>query len=128
MKTLIASLALLFCVAAAQAETVTLGSEACSPTNFCSAVPNNKGRTIDYINISTAQGRLTLQVDGVIYDSGPYAVAGLSQTDVVVHDANGVAATVTVLFSVTTKPCYQSGRVRVCPRFVTLDGGALVLP
>lgn len=126
MKTLLALSALLFC-AAAHAETVTLGTEPCAPTNFCSNVPNDKGIPIDYISVST-HGRLTLQADGVMYDSGLYAVAGLNQTNAVVYAPDGSSALVTLVFTVTTKPCFRSGRVTVCPRFVTLDRGTLVLP
>ena len=126
MKTLLALLALFS--ATAHAETVTLGSESCTATNICFSVPNDKGVEIDYISVSTTYGRLTMQANGVMYDSGLYAVAGLNQTNAVLYAPDGSSALVTVQFSVTTGKCYQSGRVRVCPRYVTLLGGTLVLP
>jgi hypothetical protein len=122
VKTLLCLIALL-AIPVAHAETITLGSEACTSTNICYNVPNDSGATVDYISNATQYKRLVVSIDGNLYDSGLWTVTSLQ--DVPLYDPSGAVIYVTLNFSVKTKPCVRSGRVTVCPRFVELTGGTI---
>ena len=117
-------LAALLAATTAQAGTITLGSETCTPTNVCFQVPNDAGVTIDYISNATQYRRLLVSIDGELYDSGLWAVYG-PETNLVLYAANGTAITVALSWTIVQNPCVRLGRGASCPRTVTLNGGTI---
>ena len=123
MKTLVCVFALL-ASSVAGAETVKLGTEACTRTQICFHVPNNAGISIDYISDATQYGRLLISINGDIYDSGIYTYPHLSAFTI--YNAVGKPLSGSVSISIVTgTKCVQSGRVCVFPKTVTLKGGTL---
>lgn len=110
----------------AQAETITLSADACTSTHICWNVPNDANATIAYVDWASQYRRLLVSVNGITYDSGLYAVSGLSNVPLYAPDGSVLYATIN--FSEVRKPCVRSGRVTVCPVIVTLTGGMLVTP
>jgi hypothetical protein len=124
MKYVIA-IALLTLSAVVHAETITLGSEACTATNLCFNVPNNAGLSISISN-ATQYGRLIIYIGNEMYDSGLWAYPNLANATL--YDALGNPLQVSISFTVVQKPCVREGRATVCPRRVTLNGGTLTTP
>lgn len=111
----------------AHAETVTLGSEACTRTQICFQVPNSGGWEIDYISDATQYGRLVISLGGDIYDSGIYAYPSLAAFTIYDAVGNPLSGSLHITIVTGTK-CVQSGRVCVFPKTVVLNGGTLVRP
>src|SRR6266404_3952307 len=107
-------------VSSAHAETVvTLEPSSCTQTFICPNVPNDSGQSIDYIAYSSRYGRLSASINGVLWDSGLWAVLGQGPafTSVPLYDGTGVIyLTITFAGGQVTGPCVQSGRVCVFPR------------
>jgi hypothetical protein len=79
------------------ATTVNLKMTSCTATRICYSVVNdgiNADRTplqVDYISASATYGRVTASLNGVLWDSGMYAVypMPLNLTNVTLYDAAG---------------------------------------
>lgn len=115
---------------AAHAATVTLYTSPCSQASYCSEVINDAGSDITVV-YAKQYGRLSAMIDGVLWDSGIYALPR-NGSDVLVsvplYDGAGnvLYATITFTGGQVTGPCRQSGRVCVfphAPRY--LDNGTL---
>lgn len=110
----------------ASAETVTLGTETCTRTQVCYAVPNSGGLNIEYISDASQYGRLIIEINGDIYDSGLYAYPNLA--NFTIYDAAGKPLSGSISLSIVVgSKCIQEGHVCVYPKTVTLTGGSLTL-
>jgi hypothetical protein len=101
------------------------------PCNYlCFSVPNNAGVTLNYVDDAQAYGRVLVNMNGDVYDSGIYAIARYAPVrDLALYDASGKVMYATLNFvKVSTGPCERQGKVTVCPYAVTLTTGTLVLP
>jgi hypothetical protein len=101
------------------------------PCNYlCFSVPNNAGVTLNYVDDAQAYGRVLVNMNGDVYDSGIYAIARYAPvSDLALYDASGKVMYATLNFvKVSTGPCERQGKVTVCPYAVTLTTGTLVLP
>jgi hypothetical protein len=97
---------------------------------LCFNVPNDAGVTLNYVDDAQAYGRVLVNLNGDVYDSGIYAIARYAPVnDLPLYDAAGKVMYATLNFvKVSTGPCTRQGRVTVCPYAVTLTKGTLVLP
>jgi hypothetical protein len=101
------------------------------PCNYlCFNVPNDAGVTLNYVDDAQAYGRVLVNLNGDVYDSGIYAIARYAAVnDLALYNAAGKVMYATLNFvKVSTGPCHQQGRVSVCPYTVTLTKGTLLLP
>jgi len=77
--------------------TVELKATSCTASRICYSVPNNGFNSdgtpvvIDYISASATYGRVTASINGVLWDSGLYAVYPmlLDLKNVDLHDSTG---------------------------------------
>jgi hypothetical protein len=97
---------------------------------LCFNVPNDAGMTINYVDDAQQYGRVLVNMNGDVYDSGLYAIPRYAPVnDLALYDATGKVMYATLKFlKVSTGPCQQQGKVSVCPYTVTLTTGTLVLP
>jgi hypothetical protein len=126
----------IFFAGAASAETITRATESCTGTNICFQVPNDAGVAVDFISNAVQYRRLVISIDGDIFDSGLGALAPAPNTPpnttttyletATIYDPNGNSLTVSLNWTIQTTACSRSGRVTVCPRYVTLTRGTLV--
>jgi len=123
MKTVLCALTLLTPLSVG-AETITLQPETCFAVNLCFTVPNNAGVSVDYISNATQYGRLVIEIDGDIYDSGLWARPDLSNFLIYDGAGNPLSGSISMT-TVATGPCIRSGRATSCPRQTTLNGGTL---
>lgn len=123
MKASLLALILVLASATASAAEITLQQTPCTGTYFCYNVQSNTAAEIDYIDYSSHYERLTSSLDGVLYDSGLWAVRSL--VNVPLYSPEGAVIYVTVAFSEVRKPCVRSGRATICPVVVTLTGGTI---
>ena len=131
LKKLGAILGLGLLAAASQAgTTITMTNVPCTQSYICSNVPNDAGVTLNYVDDVQAYGRVLVNMNGDVYDSGIYAIARYAPVnDLALYDAAGKVMYATLNFvKVSTGPCARQGRVTVCPYAVTLTKGTLVLP
>jgi hypothetical protein len=110
------------------ATTITMTNVPCN--YLCFNVPNDAGVTLNYVDDAQAYGRVLVNLNGEIYDSGIYAIARYAAVkDLALYDAAGKVMYATLNFvKVITGPCHQQGRVSICPYKVTLTTGTLLLP
>lgn len=110
------------------ATTITITNVPCN--YLCFNVPNDAGVTLNYVDDAQQYGRVLVNMNGDIYDSGIYAIPRYAPVnDLALFDANGKIMYATLNFTkVSTGPCHQQGRTTVCPYKVTLTTGTLVLP
>lgn len=122
-------LALVGLAGAAQAGmTITMTNVPCN--YLCVNVPNSAGVTLNYVDDAQQYGRVLVNMNGNVYDSGIYAIARYAPVNnLALYDAAGQVMYATLKFvKVSTGPCHQQGRVSVCPYTVTLTSGTLILP
>ena len=101
------------------------------PCNYlCFNVPNDAGVTLNYVDDAQQYGRVLVNMNLDVYDSGIYAIARYAPVhDLALYDASGKVMYATLNFvKVSTGPCQRQGKVTVCPYTVTLTTGTLVLP
>jgi len=119
----IALLALLCAATVDAADPIALQDTPCSSTGVCLA----PAPTVDYLALSDTYGRVTVSINGEIYDSGLYAIAspqeGFSNT--VLYAADGTSVTVSATTSVyyTRTVAGKGSGYRV--KHITLTGGTI---
>lgn len=111
-------LALLLLPLAAQAETITLGSEACTGAVMCSNVPNSAGEEIAWINYAPRYSEVSMVLNGVRYAGSTPGIP--TDTLLVAQDGSGSLLRLTLVFSEKTK-C-----ARYCTQQWSLVGGTIV--
>ena len=114
------SIALLLISAPALAATTKLESTPCAPAQYCANVANSAAWDINNITWAPQYKRLTVSVDGDLYDSGLYAVTESALTSIPIYDAEGKQLLVTLTFT-----SYQTCG-RYCSTHYTLSGGKIV--
>lgn len=84
--------------ASAIADPITLQDTPCSSTGVCLA----PAPTVDYLTMSDTYGRVTISINGEIYDSGVYAVSSPQEgfSGAVLYAADGTSVTVSAVTSV----------------------------
>jgi hypothetical protein len=129
MKALFLSLLL---IGSAHAGTVALEPSPCSSTYYCQNVANSAGESIAVITYSQHYGRLSAMIDGVLWDSGLWALLGQGTTLVNVPLYNGsevIYMSIDFTGGQITGPCAREGRVTVCPRApVYIVSGSIATP
>jgi hypothetical protein len=128
-KILIAASGLGLLVGISQASTtITITNVPCN--YLCFNVPNDAGVTLNYVDDAQQYGRVLVEMNGDIYDSGIWAIPRYAPVnDLALFEANGKVMYATLNFlKVSTGPCQRQGKVTVCPYKVTLQTGTLFLP
>lgn len=122
MKSLLACLLLLTAAHVDAADPITLQDTSC-PNGVC-LLP---APTVDYLALSDTYGRVTISINGEIYDSGMYAVASPQEgvVNALLYAADGSSVTVSAITSIYYTRT-ASGRVpgmRI--KHVELTGGSV---
>lgn len=139
---LIAMLGLMLMGAMAHARsTVTLepSTSPCLNAYYCTNVANDADENILFVTYSMHYGRLSAYIDGVLWDSGLWALGSnngavqptATLTDVSLYNGNGGVIYMTIEFTggQVTGPCHQSGRVCVFPHApVNIASGSISIP
>lgn len=110
---------------AAHAGTVTLQPSSCSSAYYCGPVANSGGESITVLVYSPHYGRVTSYINGVLWDTGLYALGSYNGavqptetlTSVPMYNGEGGIIHLTIEFEggQTIGPCRQEGRVCVFP-------------
>ena len=128
MKKLLTILAFLFLAVPAFAETITLGAVAPCSNRTCFNVPNDADPAVvvDFVSASTTYSRLSVSIDGVLWDSG-YRLANVTATtaDGVLYDGAGNQITVSTLWTHTVRKI-NMGRAHYYIQIYTLISGTIV--
>ncbi len=111
----------LIAAVAAHAETITLGTDACSVTRQCLEVPNDAALDIN-IYASPSLPYVSLNVDGVAYSSK--TGNGQVLDNVMLTDSVGNIVYLSGTFS-SYKTCTRSGRGQTCSTHWSFLGGSL---
>lgn len=116
----------------ATASTITLDPTPCLNAYYCTNVVNSANEPIAVITYNQHYGRLSAIIDGVLWDSGLWALLGQGTDLVNVPLYNGaevIHVTVDFAGGQVTGPCIQQGRVCIFPHApVTIASGSIVTP
>lgn len=121
IKSILIALALMGS-AAASAETVTLGPDACGIVKQCISIPNDTGLEL-HLYGAPGYPFFYVYVDGVPYKST--IASGYGGDNVVLADTTGDVIYLTYSFT-TYRTCSRSGRGQTCSTHWSLTGGTLV--
>lgn len=136
MKGIFLSLALLT-AGFAHAGTVTIEPTGCINAYYCMAVTNDANESVAVITYSPHYGRLSAIINGVLWDSGLWALGSyngplqptVTLTNIPLTDGSGDTIYMSIEFAggVGIPPCHQQGRVCVMPHSpVTIVSGSIV--